>query len=283
MKQFFKSISLLFLIFLTFKFFATDKILIITHSFNRPDFLELQVKTFKKFLQDDYEFVVFNDAKTPGMKSAIIDACKQLDVQCFDIPTSAHFGEWASKRTSDAIQYSLQKLGFDHNGIVFIIDSDMFLIKPFSIAKYLEGYDMAGLPQNMKSIHYLWNGLIFMDMRTLPNKRSINFDCNPINGIALDTGGHLYYYLNANPNLRLKKTNACGINSLPIDISTLKERGYSDNHIQLILEGHSDQYPMEFHVDNTFLHYRAGGNWMRRDKNYHDQKTKLLKKFLDSL
>jgi len=39
-----------------------DKVLVLTCAFNRPDFIELQYKTFKAFLNDDYEFVVFNDA-----------------------------------------------------------------------------------------------------------------------------------------------------------------------------------------------------------------------------
>ena len=37
------------------------KVLIYTYAYNRPDFIEIQHKTFQKFLKDDYEFVVFDD------------------------------------------------------------------------------------------------------------------------------------------------------------------------------------------------------------------------------
>ena len=38
------------------------KVLIFTYSYNKPEFIELQYKTFKKFLLDDHELIVFNDA-----------------------------------------------------------------------------------------------------------------------------------------------------------------------------------------------------------------------------
>ena len=47
----------------TYQTTTKQKILIITHNYNRPDFIEIQSATFKKFLQDDYEYVVFNDVQ----------------------------------------------------------------------------------------------------------------------------------------------------------------------------------------------------------------------------
>ena len=37
------------------------QILICTFAYNRPDFIEIQYLTFKKFLMDDFKLVVFND------------------------------------------------------------------------------------------------------------------------------------------------------------------------------------------------------------------------------
>ncbi len=43
------------------------KVLLFTFAYNRPELIELQYKTFKKFLLDDYELIVINDAKSPDM------------------------------------------------------------------------------------------------------------------------------------------------------------------------------------------------------------------------
>ncbi len=47
---------------------AVEKVLIMTYVHSRPDFIELHDKTFKAFLKDDYEYVVFNDAPNVTMK-----------------------------------------------------------------------------------------------------------------------------------------------------------------------------------------------------------------------
>lgn len=59
-------------------FAGSEKILILTYSYNRPEFIEWQHKTFEKFLLDDYEMIVFNDADNVVMSSQIKSMCKNL-------------------------------------------------------------------------------------------------------------------------------------------------------------------------------------------------------------
>ena len=105
------------------------KVLIITHAYNRPDFIEIQAKTFKKFLLDDYEFVVFNDSPNPIMHEAIRATCKKWGVMCVPIPQDIHTMPYLPREEGDdltrpnirhvnCIQYSLDTLGFNHEGIV---------------------------------------------------------------------------------------------------------------------------------------------------------------------
>ena len=69
-----KGIVLLLLVIFQLSF--AEKILIITHAYNRPEFIEIQHLTFQKFLADEYEFVVFNDAPTDAMANQISKACQ---------------------------------------------------------------------------------------------------------------------------------------------------------------------------------------------------------------
>jgi len=133
---------------------ASDKILIITHSYCRPDFIEWQDKTFRKFIKDKYEFVVFNDAAEEGMAQQIDAMCNNLAIQSIRVPQEIHTRPYlprlphesmqaANVRHATCVQYSLDVLGFDRDGIVCIIDSDMFFIRPFSISEYMKDAEIA--------------------------------------------------------------------------------------------------------------------------------------------
>ncbi len=265
---------------------ATDKILIITHSFNRPDFIAIQDKTFKTFLADSYEFVIFNDGPYEEMAQAIDDTCKQLQLRSIRIPQSIHQGRnHPCERCADVVQYSLQVLGFDYPGIVAIIDSDMFLIKPLTITEFLKEYDLFGTSQYRPEgpnpvVKYIWNGLVFMDMRTLPDKKSMNWDCGRVLGHPVDVGGQMHHYLKNNPQIRFKDYCGIQLDALPRSTQELKNLGYNDLMIWLIQQG---LYVMEFHAGDLFLHYHAGGNWNRQPASYHQHKTKILHQFLDKL
>lgn len=73
------------LVFLLQAAISAEKVLIITTVYNRPDFIELQAKTFEKFLKDDYRFVVFNDArdKTCNGESKVPVLCGALSASIF--------------------------------------------------------------------------------------------------------------------------------------------------------------------------------------------------------
>lgn len=285
------------------------KLLIITHSYNRPDFIEIQYQTFKKFMLDDYEFIVFNDARDPNLRKQIQQMCAKHQLSCIEIAQEVHDRPYLQRgqyddynhsaaRCANVVQYSLDLIGFDYNGIVAIIDSDMFLVKEFSIEKYLEGYDIAALPQcrgERSEINYIWNGLVFFNMQTLPNKRSINFNCGWVNGVATDVGGHMHYYLQQNPQVRVKYFESlvylkdlwckqcCQNNQTTCahSMNIMKELEFSDPLINLAKQ--SKESIMEVFLGNTFLHYRAGGNWNNESAEYHERKTKLLTTCIDEL
>lgn len=293
-----------YLVMLFCMFSLEAKVLIITHSFNRPDFIYLQYITFKKFLKNDYEFVVFNDAPQEYMYKQINKTCERLGIKCIRIPQEIHerpyLKRWPDEnynhpciRCANVVQYSLDMRGFDHEDIVMIIDSDMFLIKELDIYNLMKEYDLIGLPQSRDNgIVYLWNGILFFNMKTLPNKNTINFNCGQVEGVGVDVGGHTHYYLKNNPDIRKKFINVqhlwrlacptCQIDNLKCNHNTreLITAGYNRALIKFIQSGPDNA---ELLMDNTFFHYRAGGNWDNKSAKYHEQKTKLLHKFINDI
>lgn len=265
-----------------------EKVLIITPSYNRPDFIEMQYKTFKKFLKDDYEFVVFNDARVPTLSREIERTCTRLGVRCIKIPQHIHnqpyLRRWPgedynspSVRNANAIQYALNTIGYDHPGIVVLIDSDMFLIRETSIEKILEAHDLCGLIQSRKHITYLWIGLVFLRMPALPDKRSIDFNCGLIDGVGVDAGGQTYHYLQQQSRVKLLWGNINYLEGAREHFASLP----GDDPLKKFLNCNPDR--IEFLMDYRFVHYGAGTNWDYKSTRYHDAKTRAFHEFINAI
>lgn len=290
---------------------AAPKVMIITHGYNRPDFIEIQYKTFKKFLKDNYEYIVFNDGPTPSQAQEIEDICTKLGIRCFRIPQEIHSRPYMyrdpreevnsyntpSVRCSNAVQYSLDILGFDHDGIVAIVDSDMFLIQEFSIVNYLKDYDIASVSRKVGNpqIEHIWVGIMFLNMNTLPNKRTLNFNCGFIGDTPVDAGGYNYYYLVQNPGIKVRfMRDQYDIANDTYILNSYEPQGAryttktevleaikSNKHLVKLIEQGPDD--IQLFIKGTFLHYRRGSNYINRPPAYHKQKTQIINSFLDSI
>jgi len=263
------------------------KVLIITHSYHRPDFIALQDKTFKKFLQDDYEFVVFNDARNKTLRHNISQTCKELHIRSIDIPQEIHDRPYLKRipvedynhpciRCANVVQYSLDVLGFQHPDIVVIFDSDMFLIQPLSFRSLIADHDIVAVPQSRSHVNYIWNGLVIFNMPQLPDPQDINFNCGVIDKQPCDAGGYTYFYLQKHPEIRYKH------------IGTLHSKHISEQDTQNIhpaIHSFLDKKPdnIEFLLNFSILHYRGGSNWNNKTDAYHRQKTLLIHELIDSL
>ncbi len=276
---------LLFLTFLNYNSLVFSKnVLIMTYSFNRPDFIEIQDKTFKKFLKDDYTFVVFNDASQEEVSNQIIETCNKLSLPCIKIPQSIHDAPYLQRwpgenynhpsiRNSNVVQFSLDTLGFDHDGIVMMIDSDMFLIKEFCVQDFLDGFDVAGVPQSRQHINYIWIGLVFLNMETLPDKKTINFNCGKIDGIGVDPGGQTYHYFKNHPEVMPKLIDNQFYPSDFIVSETTHE------NVKFLFSHGCTNF--ECMLNDSFFHYRGGSNWDNQSKEYHEGKTAVLNAFIN--
>lgn len=246
-------------------FNCSAKVIVFTYSYNRPEFIEIQYKTFKKFLKDDYELIVINDANNPELADQISDTCHTYHLRCIKIPQEIHERPYLNRpdgvffvsnhqspcvRNCNVVQYSLDMLGVHHSNIVALFDADLFLIKEFSITQYLKGYDVAGFdrapeyapPRNKKN--FLWIGLIFLNFGTMQQKTAFNVNCGYIDEIVMDSGGYTYYYLHQAQvayfdKLRIdqficqdckkQRSYRCIHNT-----RTLQKNGFTNNVIQLI-------------------------------------------------
>jgi hypothetical protein len=274
---------------------------VVTAVVNNPIFIELQYYTLKKYMKCDYEFIVFNDAKSfpdysngnnPLIKRDIIAMCKKLNIPCINIPNDHHKTKLIpSLRTADSINFILefQKMYPDK---YLLLDSDMFLIDNFELSNY-ENYECAVVLQsrNVKGlkVNYFWNGLYYFDFTKIKNIHLLNWGCSP----GCDTGGMTFRWLNNKtkniPNTDeirnsdnifhndgiyyIKHLWSCTWDDTEMP-ENMKDNAKLCSFIKEDPRNQNGKFWCEIY-DKKFLHYRAGGNWEKQ--NFKNQQMLTLK------
>jgi len=247
---------------------------IFTSVVNRPDFVILQDKLFKKFLKNEYKFHIVDDSVEPEISEQFEIACSLNELEYYRKPPAnkpmnpaqacAHTVQW----TYDNI---IRKNHVDD--IVFFLDSDMFLIDEFDIEEYMEDAIIAGLPQIRGHVTYMWNGIMFFNMPKIEDK-DIDFSDGIVEGEMTDVGGHTYWYF-LRTGIKMKKTD---------EECPVYPTHYND--IELQNEEVTRGYNVELHLDCKFLHYRAATNWHSNWKGSQDplsKKTEMFNKIIESV
>ena len=279
---------------------------IVTAVVNNPIFIEIQYHTLKKYMRCEYEFIVFNDAKsfpdfTNGgdvtIKAQIQNKCEELHITCINIPNEHHkINKCACLRCTDAMNYVLEYQKINPCKYL-LLDSDMFLIDYFDIKEY-EDYKGAIVIQNRKNdtITYCWNGLYFFDFTNIKNQELLNWGCDDVEGC--DVGGQMRFWLRTQENdlpladqIRRSEYNCFNKNSFyyikHLWSCSWDESEYPQNinipGLLAFLKCDPRNVKGKFYCemyDKKFLHYRAGGNWNSEGMNFHHQLTLRLKSVL---
>jgi len=280
---------------------------ILTAVVNNPEFIEIQYHTLKRFYRGDYEFIVFNDAKTfadytnsgdTTLRQQIEDKCRELQIQCVSIQNDHHMSrDNASERSADSMNLMTRYM-IEHPDQYLVIDSDMFLIHDFSADKYKE-YCAAIVLQSRANptYYYPWNGLYYFDMMKLKNTEQMRWERIP--GYC-DTGGHMNDWFLGQMDTRpipntddIRWSNQTFHNDLFYFIKHLwsgtwnhdetpdyiKERPTLLEFLSTDPRNTNGKFFCELY-DNAFLHYRAGGNWRQEGLAFHKENTKKLKSVL---
>lgn len=203
------------------------KITIYTAADKRPDFITPQYNSLKKFIRDEFEFIVLNNAMdSKNRRKEISDICAGLGIKCIEVTKDPRFlvigqqkvfnwfGSYrnANVGTAYPIKWAWERICDDNkNNIFVIIDSDMFLCKEVSFNNEVAGYDASfiiqyrGMELGRKAakVTSVWNAFCIFDTDKIPNIKEMNWDCGVIekayiNGYPVDVGGYIHYWLKEN-------------------------------------------------------------------------------------
>lgn len=288
------------------------KVRILTFHYNKADFIEMQDLTLKRFMKQDYELIVFNDARTSEHENEIRTTCQRLGVTCIRFDQSWHYhdplneyllqhlinpevhshigfhedtiqgiGNQPSVRHCHVIQFALDHFGYDHNDLVVIMDGDIFPIRPIDLRSLMKKSQMMGIYKYIaeQNVGYFWVPFISIDMPRMPKKNDLKFHVDLIKDYIFDTGAHSYHYLRNNPEVVTRKFDWISSSSHHYETSDeLESFGFTKEESQFIQEL---PWPssVEFHIDKHFLHF-AGSSFCLQG---HDIKSEHVIAFLKKI
>ena len=282
---------------------------IITNVVNNYKFIEIQYNLLKKYIRGgDYEFIVFNDAKSYpdytnegdiSIRNKIMETCKRLGIRCINMDNDKYRHiDNAAIRTS-IVMNEIYKYQMNNPDRYMIIDSDMFLIDYMDIDKY-DKYKIAFVLQSRGDHIYMWNGIVYMDMRNVEEFIDIDWSLTPKTDVGGMTRNFLERYIKIDelngciiPTTEDIRWNKDGIYnkgnlyyiknlwSLTWDETeipdNLKENDELIRYLKEDRRNNDSKYFCEIY-DNIFLHYRCGGNWNGEGMKFHLDMTNKLEK-----
>ncbi len=257
------------------------KVTIYTLADKRPDFIPVQFETFKKFVKDDYEYVVVDNCIDSRKRSAALrETCKSLGIGYMKVKIDRDLmrknGQNATtwigtyKNGSIAAGYGFNFVWkkiceYNKDRLVVIIDADMFVCRPISWNEELEGNDAAfihqyrGLSENNDKflVNYPWNTLCVFNPAKIPDLEKMNWNSGVskkyyIENFAVDTAGYIHFWMKEN-RLNVKHLSEYAIHDY--------KRGADSVWIDAVLNGnfhYSFNYDLATKNISDFKVYKNG-------------------------
>lgn len=237
------------------------EVTLLTISANRPDFIKLQYDSAKKYLKDDFYYVVANNSYFGQDKpKEIQEVCRELGTGYVKVSHALGKTE-PSALVRDTLNF-LWKDFKQVKGILAIIDSDLFFTRDVSFNDLLEAYDMAFCPLYADGKVFPWTGFMVFNMDKIKvDDISFSFAC-------LD--GKNYQDVGSGINAYIQKHNPM--------IKFIERTEILDEPHELLKD-----FPHPYSVDILpfMFHYKTSSNYAKHcTPEYNKQKTEALMKIL---
>lgn len=251
---------------------------IITIAHNRPDFIEMQFKSFKH-LKDEFIYTVFYDDNEDKVKKV----CKKLGIKCIKIDRIMEDSELqydASARV--ALHQNWIYSNYKFEGLTLYLDSDMFFIKDICIIDEMKGYDLAYVPLYAGGCEYMWSGLqIYNGVKNLDK---LDWRCAYLGGEWGTHGASTFHWLQENkPKVKhITQHTLLDSRERTFMLNGLLTYQQYPELVELTVDFPKPECIDMFKFDDYFLfHHKNASNYEDvKDKKYTIRKTKAIKKIL---
>jgi hypothetical protein len=290
---------------------TSGKTLIMTTHTRNFDFLNLQAQQLQKHIKFPYTFIAGIDLggsiqtglhSDQTIRSSFENISQTTNTLIVEIPEIVHsqrrllfpinnlytFGKQSepANRCAESLQYLLSTIPWWLFNSLLFIDGDMFPITDVPIPLVSEENIFRGVKQVRrsfnKSIEYFWGGYFWIH-KLCPFHHLLSFQNGVVKGTNTDVGGHMSLFLTAVQQFGYPISFASHLPSGRWNESHLPNFSFSEELKNFIRfdnrnEGHGGFYSEIY--DDSFFHYRAGGNWTRNSIDSELDRRKLLQSAL---
>ena len=135
------------------------KVIIVSIFDKHEDFIELQFNSIVKHVKGNYEYVVYNNAKTDEQSIANEAMCYKLGIKCIRLTSgTGDPSTIAAKALADAFQNHKREL-------VFKIDSDMFFISDVNLFAIVNDFNLFYIPVCKNTV--MWSGVFGINRKVV--------------------------------------------------------------------------------------------------------------------
>lgn len=180
------------------------KTLVCTFATNNKFPITLQYAQFNKYMKNQFEFILFNDAYNEHETTKLQQIAEDLKITCVRVPQNIHHNNNASECYARTLNWAVKTYLSTVQEIVLLVHSDVFPVADIYVADIIQDNHIATTYEirqgsEGKVVTYFYPALTFINMKTADIKL-LDFNCRLGRGstcetVGLDTGGltHTYF------------------------------------------------------------------------------------------
>ncbi len=233
------------------------KISIFSFAVNDKFPIDIMHRQFKKYMKEDFDFVLFNDAFDPKMEAAVNLVTSYNKISCVRVPQEIHSANNPSECYGATLNWAVRDYAVKNNcEIIVLLHSDVFPIQDVNISDILENNIAASTTEykilNGNGIIYFYPAFTIINMTLLQNTKDLDFGLET----GLDVGGKTKNFIKNNPDKVKFLENMQVLNYLSTAKDTPFLQYFRDDLFICGKYGLSAGW-----VANGFYHYMAGSQW----------------------
>jgi len=240
------------------------KVAIFSFAVNFQFPIDIMNRQFKKYLKDDYELIIFNDASDKQEEKNINVVTSSNQIKCVRVPQEIHKIFSPSVAYAETLNWAVHNYAASKDfDIIVLMHSDIFPICQISMVDILGDYTVASTSEFRKigetGITYLYPAFTIVNMKSLKQLgvHKLDFGLEP----GVDTGGKTKDFIIKYPNLvKLLPNYQASYFLQTLDNSEILAKYFKEDLEISRAHGLSSGW-----IAEGMYHYMAGSRWNLND------------------
>lgn len=252
------------------------KISIFSFAVNDKFPINITHNQFKKYMNEEYEFIIFNDAMNIDMETKINEITSNNNIKCVRVPQDIHKINNPSEAYATTLDWAVREYAVNNDcEVIVLMHTDIFPICNISISNIIGDNIIASTTEfrilDGNPVNYLYPAFTVINMKLLKNPNDLSFGVEP----GLDTGGKSRHFINNNAQL---------VKFLPVYqasyMMSIMEKDPVSKYFKDDLEICRNHGLSAGWVSCGFYHYMAGSQWNADNLTFAEGHKKRMDLFL---